>query len=383
MRRRHLLGAGLATLAGCLAAAPPDATQQHDDPSVVRPADLGDTWTEVGGRQYGAVPLDTGPIGGAGVRDVVTGGAFHVDDRSGLVAALEEASDGDAVYIDPEAEIDLTVPVYADGLVLHVPPGVTLASNRRAGASRGGLIYSDTFDTAPLIRAHEGSRITGLRLRGPDPERRMELHRDAFQGSDARGSRYYYAFPVSRGLEAIADEVTVDNCELWGWSHAAVSFERGAGHAVRHSYLHHNQRHGLGYGVALDRAEVDIAYNLFDWNRHAVAGTGRTPSGYAARHNVILANANGHLLDMHGGEDRGDGTNVAGTWMRFEHNTLANTRRRAIVIRGIPAEEAVVTRNWFYAPVVGRQAVAAVENASVDDNVYGEPPERREETYRY
>ncbi len=64
----------------------------------------------------------------------------------------------------------------------------------------------------------------------------------------------------------------VDNCELWGWSHSAVSLFEGERHRIHHNHIHHNQRHGLGYGVTLNRGEVEIEYNLFDWNRHSIAG---------------------------------------------------------------------------------------------------------------
>ena len=46
--------------------------------------------------------------------------------------------------------------------------GVTLASNRGCKGSEGAVIYSEAFQTRPLIRAlGPDVRITGLRLRGP------------------------------------------------------------------------------------------------------------------------------------------------------------------------------------------------------------------------
>ena len=83
---------------------------------------------------------------------------------------------------------------------------------------------------------------------------------------------------------------------------------------IHHNNIHHCQRSGLGYGVALDEADAIIEANLFDWCRHAIAGTGSPGTSYEARYNIHLENASSHCFDMHGGGDRGDGTNIAGDW---------------------------------------------------------------------
>ena len=98
---------------------------------------------------------------------------------------------------------------------------------------------------------------------------------------------------------------------------------------MQHCFIHHNQYQGLGYGVCLDEAETLIEGNLFDANRHSIAGTGRSGSGYEARHNVEMGRSLGHCFDMHGGRDRQDGTDVAGGWMHIHHNTFRVPNRRA------------------------------------------------------
>jgi hypothetical protein len=50
---------------------------------------------------------------------------------------------------------------------------------------------------------------------------------------------------------------------------------------------------------------------------------------------------------MHGGKDRRDGTDIAGTKILIHHNTFMNPKVRAIGIRGKPEEEARVYNNWF------------------------------------
>ncbi len=86
---------------------------------------------------------------------------------------------------------------------------------------------------------------------------------------------------------------------------AAIYLRRGEGHRVHHKFLHHNQRQGLGYGVCHDVAESEITHNLFDWNRHSIAGT----------------------------------------WMRVERNAFL-CARTALKVRGVPEREARFTGNW-------------------------------------
>src|SRR5690606_6776055 len=128
--------------------------------------------------------------------------------------------------------------------------------------------------------------------------------------------------PNSNGILTTANALEVDNCEIMGWSHAGVVLERGSNHRVHHNHIHHNRRHGLGYGVVLNQSVALIDHNLFDYCRHHIAGTGRPGSGYEASNSVCLTNANSHLFDMHGGRDRKDNTTIAGTWMKIHHNTF-------------------------------------------------------------
>jgi hypothetical protein len=238
------------------------------------------------------------------------------------------------------------------------------------------MILSETFATRPLIRvAGPGVRITGLRLRGPDPEQRLEHHRRSF--SEKRGHGYYYKFPISDGILTEAPDLEVDNCELAGWSHAAINLRAGKDHHIHHNYIHHNQYNGLGYGICHDRAFSLIEHNLFNFNRHSIAGTGRPGSGYEACHNVELGASLSHCFDMHGGRDRRDGTDIAGTWMKVHHNTFRSSRQ-AIRIRGVPQEGAVIDHNWFYhASRAG--AVSSGGKTDVRENAYGlEKPEVEE-----
>ena len=309
---------------------------------------------------FGAEPNPTGdPIGGGkGYRRLVNEGDYGVKTLDELVSALEKAKAGQVVYIDDRAEIDLT-----GSQKIVIPAGVTVASGRGKGDSQGALLYSSNLATSPMFSVgSEGVRVTGLRLRGPDQQRRTEQMRKLHK--EGR----YYSIPNSDAIICSHPGLEVDNCELAGWSHAAVFLKAGASKAhIHHNYMHHNQRSGLGYGVCLDRADALIEANLFDWCRHHIAGTGRPRTSYEARYNLVLENANGHSFDMHGGADRKDGTDIAGDLIKIHHNTFRATSVRAIVIRGQPTQSADIHHNWFL-HADPRRAIAQT-NASGNMNV--------------
>jgi hypothetical protein len=344
---------------------------------------LGQTWVDIAGVTYGAKPDALGPIGGGrGYTRLVTGGQYQVATIDELLDALKKAKAGETVFLDPKAELDFTALVYAENLVIGIPEGVTLASNRGQDGSPGALLCSEAFQTSPLIRALGPKvRVTGLRVRGPDPKTRLDHHRRAFstgrEEKDASG--YYYKLPNSDGIATEFAELEVDNCELSGWSSGAVSLADGTGQHVHHCYIHHNQRNGLGYGVVMGYGKQAVAlieYNLFDYNRHSIAGTGKPGNAYEARHNVEGGHAISHYFDLHGGADRKDGTSIAGDWLKVHHNTFLRADQRAILIRGIPQEQAELHHNWFAATepgpaVIGPWPTGGGTRVVSHDNAYG------------
>jgi hypothetical protein len=107
---------------------------------------------------------------------------------------------------------------------------------------------------------------------------------------------------------------------------------------IHDNFIHHNQ-HQLkdGYGVSVGNgAYALIEKNVFDWNRHAIAGDGSDRSGYLAYRNLVLEHggltlwllgtwAYTHMFDMHGQEDcwLGDrNCGVAGEYMDIRYNTF-------------------------------------------------------------
>lgn len=332
------------------------------------------TWVEIGGAVYGAKPDERGPIGGGpGYTRIVTEGDYTVQDLDGLLEALAKARAGQTVFIPGETVIDLTTRIYIEQLVLQVPAGVTLAGNRGQDGSRGALLTSDALKTPVMIQAMGPDvRITGLRLCGPNPKRYLDHHRRAF-GPGGEGHTYYYKFPVSQGITTRYPRLEVDNCEISGFSHAGVDLKAGEGHQIHHNHIHQCQYQGLGYGVCHDTAFSLIECNLFNWNRHSIAGTGRPGSGYVARHNVELGESLSHCFDMHGGRDRKDGTDIAGTRIEIYNNTF-RAPQTPVVIRGVPEQSCDVHRNWFPKHPGPDQAVRAGAKTRVHDNAHGAPP---------
>ena len=76
---------------------------------------------------------------------------------------------------------------------------------------------------------------------------------------------------------------------------------------------------------------------------------------------------------MHGGRDRKDGTDIAGTTIEIHHNTFRATQT-PVVIRGVPEKSCDVHHNWFLRHGNARQAVRASAKTKVHDNVYGDRP---------
>lgn len=332
------------------------------------------TWIEIEGQVYGAKPDERGPIGGgSGYVAVVTQGDVTADNLDSLLEALSKAEPGQVVFIPGTVEIDLTTRVYIEQLVLELPAGVTLASDRGNHGSPGALLTSDALNTPIMIRATGPDvRITGLRLQGPNPKRHLEHHRRAF-GPGGEGHTYYYRFPTQRGIVTTHDRLQVDNCELAGFGHSAVSLNQGVEHRVHHNFIHHCQYNGLGYGVCLDTASAVIEFNLFDWNRHSIAGTGRVGCSYIARHNVELGTSLSHCFDMHGGRDRKDGTDIAGTVIEISNNTF-RAPQTPVVIRGAPEQKCDVHHNWFPMHPKPEQAVRASLRTNIGENAYGTSP---------
>jgi len=330
------------------------------------------SWIAINNEIYGAKPDGLGPIGGGeGYAFPIVKGDYEVTKLEELLDALAKAKSGQVVFISDEIRIDLTTRVFIEALVLEIPEGVTLAGNRGYKGSKGGTLLSNALETRLMIRANGPNvRLTGLQIQGPNPDRHLEHHKRSF-GPGGLGRDYYYKFPVSRGIVTEHAELKVDNCEISAFSGSGVYLKKGTGHHIHHNFIHQCQYSGLGYGVSHAEASSLIEYNLFNENRHSIAGTGVSGCGYTARHNIEMGISLSHCFDMHGGRDRKDNTDIAGTTMEIYNNTFY-APQTAVVIRGVPEDKCDIHHNWFAKHKDINQAIQGLSaKTTATKNVYG------------
>ena len=290
---------------------------------------------------YGAEANPTGnPVGGGdGYTEIISRNdprvKYIVDTQNELRSALQNAQSGEIVYVEGYANIDMGN--IAD---TQIRAGVTLASNRGDNGALGGRIYLTRKGIRLFYISGENARITGLRIEGP--------HKTTSSVSSTNVAMYC----PYQNLE-------VDNCEIFGWSNAAIGIagtggsDMQTGGYIHHNYIHHNQTAGSGYGIVISGGGVAlIEANYFDYCRHAISGTGVEGDGYEARYNICGPNwisTSPHNFDMHG-YTTGSGT-IAGDTIKIYHNTfmgMTSQMPTCIAIRGIPRDGAYISNNWFY-----------------------------------
>lgn len=289
-----------------------------------------------------------------------------------------KANDNYIIYIDDDAEIDMSSRAKEP---LEIPANVTLASGRGFNGSLGGKLFTSVASSKGLFKTTGPNvRFTGLRIEGDDPDRHDEL-------------KSSYALPLSQGIYS-EHYVEVDNCEVSAFSFAGIRTNNAY---IHHNYLHHSQRKGLGYLIALDHLPETKGYvlaegNIFEKFRHAIAGMGAYWERYEARYNTFK-DGTLHHLDMHS-KDEGKslpdgGIHIAGQYVKIHHNTFyddfmyynkkqeeRNAPHVLIYIRGVPFEGAYIDYNEFadLEPEDGYQAMLqnnSYGNFFVGKNKYG------------
>jgi hypothetical protein len=334
-----------------------------DVPDIYSQMELGERVSEP--ETYGAAANPTGsPVGGGeGYQQIVTAGDVSVSNREDLLPALKAAEAGEVVYVAPQARIDLS------GLAaIPVPAGVTLAGNRGYDGAEGPLLFTNRIpkERSQILfsLAGEGSRVTGLRIRGPDPEYAEQRARPA----------------LHRGV-SVGPGGEVDNCEI---SHF---YREGVGVRGPNVHIHHNFIHDVGaYPVVVGVPDALIEANVIQWGWHAIAGSGRIPSNYEARYNIFkphkIAVADlSHCLDMHparAGLYASPVKYIAGDYVTYHHNTLMLGTATGVRVRGTSRRLSRVYRNWFLTEDVAqalgphaRGGETPAANFWAYDNAYG------------
>jgi hypothetical protein len=310
-----------------------------------------------------------------------------VNTKDELINALNTAKTGEVIYVDDNAEIDLT------GVHdLSLNEGVTLASGRGKNGSLGALLYCTNIDSYNLFHiTTNNTRITGLRLRGPDPyeeppltpqqramlqNKQFPLSKDQIKlllgpllgnpGCIRIGTDGYFNEDQMGNINDILKlNVEIDNNDIGAWPAYCVSVYGVMGIAVRYNNLHNNLRdflnHGAGYGVDVGIGHVLVEKNIFSYNRHDIASNGHPFSSYTFRNNLVLQGGTHHSIDVHGWREsigdkkRPDGHCFAGNTFIVEGNVVLEDFNwfkstfwaYNMLIRGIPDVGVYVRNNQF------------------------------------
>ena len=271
---------------------------------------------------------------------------YVVSSRQEFISVLGKIKPGNKIYLSPNLVVDLS-----DLSPINIPSNVTFFSNRGEKGSKGALLYSNNFNSQALINiSGDNVLVFGIRIQGPEGKR-FHKGKNSFDGkSDQFIKKNYqklwkenmYATPVSAGIVTSSNNVVIENCELYNWTHTAVFIKKGAKDiSIMNNYIHDNRRFGLGYGITIDQGSSTITGNLFVNNNHSVASQGRSGSEYVVKNNIFKEDTieDSWAVDMHGGADRKDGTNLAGYRAIVENNTFyLKGTNMAFVIRGTSSE---------------------------------------------
>lgn len=253
---------------------------------------------------------------------------YYVSTLDELIAASVDASSGDVVFVDGDAEI------YMGSERAVFDDGVTVASDRGVDGSKGALLHTDdgydAWASQGVVKVGDGGRVSGLRVRGPLHDRDWQEY----------NGKYY-----SSGIELGADG-ECDNCEVWGFNH--LIHLNGDDCHVHHAKLYKANMKGVGYVIAA----VGTEGLLMEWChtyhfRHVVGATG--DGGFEARFNIIDGPALAHVYDQHA---------PGGTYTHVHHNTCRVGDDVAsgdpyvpfMTFRGENVQNGEVYNNWVHNP---------------------------------
>ncbi len=327
---------------------------------------------------------------------ILVQGCFHVSTGQELVYALNTGYK--CIFVNNDARIDLgkIQPMEPDCpppapnniamgpppqqrcAVLRIPDGVTLESGRSA-VNQGGLLYLDRqLPQSFMLDLGSNTHITGLRIEGYDPRDTSDplakRHPESTAAIQIGGT--YTVCSSGCDMPVLRNNILIDNNDIGGWPTAGIGVASngttiGTAEQVRitNNFIHDNLScEGGGYGVivgadfGVGTAHAYIDRNVFEDNRHDIAGGGQSMTGYDADQNFTLykgptcdGNYNQHF-DMHGtGTSGGHYGGDAGDYTEIMQNTFRGAQtygsifkrqtRPAFELRGTPADKAVFADN--------------------------------------
>lgn len=308
---------------------------------------------------------DGNPIGGgAGYGAILTTGTHIVSTNlsaSAFKSFVEARTSGDVVFINSGVTLNLTALTTS----IQVAGGVTIASDRGNGASQGALVFTDQMayqgsgTMIPVFRTKgTGTRFTGFRFQGPYGG----VGTYSLDDDDRR---------AKWGISTHYNDTEIDNMEIYNFPRAAIVISRYAsvgyygpnqwsgGHLIHHNYIHNNRQNSFGYGVDVQYGEAIISSNIFEKNRHDIAGRGEDGAKYTAYEaycNTIKPGGSHHNFDMHPKPpEGGPPPKPAGKYLIISYNDFqdvgavrsAINNEENIRIGGQPTDGITVTNNRF------------------------------------
>lgn len=262
-----------------------------------------------------------------------------VKNKEELLFALENAKAGQIIYISDTARINLRG---CPSLLINSE--ITLASGRGKDSEGALLFWNGMWEhPTPMIKINGNKvRITGLRIQGPA----LFIGVHKIPGPTTKSMPHHHGIICEK-----YHNLQVDNCEIWGWTYG-IELVSSLEARIHHNYIHHCLSAGLGYGIShRETASSIIEANLFNANRHSIAGSGDYGQKYTAKYNIVGPNGTGHAFDMHCSDLCG-GTKKdpcrpcqAGDLILISQNTFYISKVPSIKIRGKPTNKAIIANN--------------------------------------
>ncbi|WP_109435978.1 VCBS repeat-containing protein [Aquimarina sp. AU119] len=321
---------------------------------------------------------------GTSTTDLINIGSasYQVNNLASLKQAIIDAIDGDIIYIEDSAIINVSE---FDAII--VDKAITLASGRGGNGKCGAIIKTDVYGRYNTIAGEwedslaynrskaileinsSNVRITGIRFEGPFGEK----------NEDDTKLELKHGISINGQFQ----NITIDNSEVYNFPYSGITLGQEVNNniVIKHNYFHNNKQKHYGYAVSMGgQSFALVTKNFFKHNRHDITCSGLKNSGYEFSYNTVLGGSTNENVDTHGNKDikpenqDPENPHIAGTFFYVHHNTFYENERgtvRNILIRGIPEVMFLVEKNNFIKSNMG-DVFMINSSKSGDETIYGD-----------